>query len=385
MSSPKAPVPATHAVRRVGFVMEQVLGHVTHYRTLRQILEREPGIMAHWVEVTYEDHGRLERVRALPASARGTLRGWLQARRGLRGIPVHALFFHTHKPAVFHWDLLTRIPTVLSLDVTPAQYDALGRFYDHTPDGGTGLAHFKWWVNRRTFGLARLVVAWSTWVKASLVSQYGVPAEKIRVIPPGVDLDLWTRPFDAGRGSDRPRLLFVGGDFHRKGGRLLLEWFRQHGRGRCELDLVTRAPIPPEPGVRVHRDIVGNSPQARELYLQADLFVLPSLGECFGIAFVEAMAAGLPVIASRVGGTQDIVDDGQTGLLIEPNDQRALSAALNKMLIDAVQRRIMGQRGRAKAERAFSAVTNARALVACLEEAAASRPPLKRAVRQTAV
>ena len=116
---------------RVGLVMEQVLGHVTHYHTLRRILAREPGIASRWVEVTYEGNGWLERLTCLPPSVRGVVHGFLQVRGGLRGAPLDALFFHTHKPAVFQWDLLARVPTVLSLDVTPAQYDALGEFYDH--------------------------------------------------------------------------------------------------------------------------------------------------------------------------------------------------------------------------------------------------------------
>src|SRR5206468_3105070 len=119
---------------------------------------------------------------------------------------------------------------------------------------------------------------------------------------------LWRPPTSEPRQHNHvPRILFVGGDFERKGGPLLLDWFRRAGRGRCELDVVTRAAVPSEPGVRIHRGIVGNSPEARSLFFAADVFVLPSLGECFGIASVEAMAAGLPVVTTDVGGSRDIV------------------------------------------------------------------------------
>jgi glycosyltransferase involved in cell wall biosynthesis len=355
---------------RVGFVMEQILGHTTHYRTLRRVLERESDVVPQWVEVNYEGDGRLERTAWLPHAVRSTLRGYLQVRDGLRGWPADALLFHTQKPAVFQWDLMARIPTVLSLDVTPSQYDALGAFYDHAPDGQTTVARIKHLINRQTFNLARRIVVWSTWNRRSLVDDYGVPQEKIAVIPPGVDLDLWTRPNRTRAPGEPPRVLFVGGDFDRKGGRLLLDWFRTQGRDRCTLDLVTRAEITPEMGVRVFRDIVGNTPEARQRFFDADLFVLPSLGECFGIASIEAMAAGLPVIASRVGGTGDIVEDGHTGFLIEPNDPRDLGRAVKRLLDDAPLRRMMGVRGRARAERAFDAASNAHALLAVLHDAA---------------
>lgn len=354
---------------RTGFVMEQVLGHVSHYQTLRTVVEHESSIDPHWVEVTYSGDGLLEKLPRIPAAVSGTARGFLQVRSGLRHKPWDALLFHTQKPAVFQWDLLSRTPSVLSLDVTPKQYDELGAFYDHAPDAPGPLSQLKHWINVRTFGLAKRIVVWSTWVRDSLVADYGVPSDRIRVIAPGVDLQLWQVPSRVERAL--PRVLFVGGDFERKGGNLLLDWFRQHGRGRCELDLVTRAAIDSEDGVRVHRSIQGNTPEARRLFTDADVFVLPSLGECFGIASVEAMAAGLPVVTTAVGGSPDIVVPGETGYLIQPNDPRSLGAALDSLVADPGMRNRMGHAGRARAERLFDGVANARAVVQTVHEAAA--------------
>src|SRR5204863_7072488 len=66
----------------------------------------------------------------------------------------------------------------------------------------------------------------------------------------------------------------------------------------------------------------------------ADAFVLPSLSEAFPNAAIEAMAAGLPVVASRVGGLPDLVDEGRTGVLVPPSDPRALADALTALIAD---------------------------------------------------
>ncbi len=93
----------------------------------------------------------------------------------------------------------------------------------------------------------------------------------------------------------------------------------------------------------------------------ADVLVNPSLSESFGRAPVEAMACGVPVVGTRVGGMLDTIDDGQTGLLVPPGDPAALAEALERLLGDAALRRRLGEAGRARVERLFAwdRVTNA--------------------------
>lgn len=94
------------------------------------------------------------------------------------------------------------------------------------------------------------------------------------------------------------------------------------------------------------------------LYAAAGLFVLPSLcDEPFGVPLVEAMAAGLPVVASRTGGIPEIVVDGETGLLVERADVSGLAATILELLADPERRRRMGAAGRERVLRRFTWAT----------------------------
>jgi len=83
------------------------------------------------------------------------------------------------------------------------------------------------------------------------------------------------------------------------------------------------------------------------LYASADLYVWPAIHEAFGMAFLEAQAAGLPVLAGRERGVPEVVRDGEAGILVPPGDARAFAEALEALLADPVRRRQMGARARA--------------------------------------
>jgi glycosyltransferase involved in cell wall biosynthesis len=93
----------------------------------------------------------------------------------------------------------------------------------------------------------------------------------------------------------------------------------------------------------VSRDAV-----AREIR-EADILVNPSLSETFGMALVEAMASGVPVISTRVGGMPEVIEDGVTGLLIPPDDPASLAHAIQALLRDPARRQAMGAAGRERA------------------------------------
>jgi glycosyltransferase involved in cell wall biosynthesis len=106
----------------------------------------------------------------------------------------------------------------------------------------------------------------------------------------------------------------------------------------------------------------GFSTEVHHLLSGADVFVLPSRHEGLGIAVMEAMAAGLPAVASRVGGLPEIIVDGETGLLVPPGDAAALAAAIERLARAPAWARALGERGRVRAHSLFSSAAMAAAV-----------------------
>lgn len=357
---------------RFGFTMQQVLGHITVYRNLRRFVERDESIAPIWTEVTYHQPGGwIERIPLVPAGKKGVARGALQVRQGLKRAPYDALLFNAEALCVFIRGHIRRVPTVIMPDMTPHQLDLMAEFYNHPKPGDSALTRYKHRVNVDIYRAARLIAPWSNWTKGSLLRDYGVPEEKIVVLPPGVDTEQWAPPPAEMRQARQealnqlPQVLFVGGDFERKGGPLLLDWFLARGQQSCELHIVTRTPpaLPERvPGLHVYTNLEANDPRLTQLYRESHVFVLPTLADCFGVASIEAMATGLPVITTNVGGVPDIVDDGQQGFLIEPQDGVMLASRLERLLADAPLRRAMGEQARAKVLARFDACRNSEQL-----------------------
>ena len=212
---------------RLAFALEYSLGHVTHAENIKRTLKSRPDIDPVYADLRYEGMtGAWTRLPGIRSNwtLRASLGAWL-ALRGQRDL--QGAFFHTQVTSLFCPGLMRRVPSVISLDATPLQYDALGAFYGHAPSANPRLENLKKRLNQRAFAAARHLVTWSHWTKDSLTADYGVPAEKITVIPPGVDQTLFL-PDPAARPNDGVvRILFVGGNFARKGGELLLRWARE--------------------------------------------------------------------------------------------------------------------------------------------------------------
>jgi glycosyltransferase involved in cell wall biosynthesis len=161
--------------------------------------------------------------------------------------------------------------------------------------------------------------------------------------------------------SDRPvRLLFVGGDFRRKGGDTLLAAMRHGLSQQCELDIVTRDPVDLGglPNVRVHHGLGPNMPALMALYARADVFVFPTEADVLPLAIMEAMASGLPIVTTKVGAIAEQVTDGVTGFVVPLHDATALRDCTLRLVRSPELRREMGIAARQTAERLFNGSRN---------------------------
>jgi len=252
------------------------------------------------------------------------------------------------------------------------------------------------------------VVAVSQAMKRDVHDLYGVPHHRIRVIHNGIDLEQYRPTFNIdllceyGIDPDVPFVLFVGRITRQKGIIHLVNAIRFFRPG-AQVVLCAGAPDTPEIAAEMdaaverarnesgHRIVWIREMLAKEkvigLYTHAAIFVCPSVYEPFGIINLEAMACETPVVASAVGGIPEVVEHGETGLLVAPETisateveprhpeqfSRDLAAAVNVLLDDPALRQSMARKARARVEREFSWTSIARQTAAFYGEVIAGK------------
>jgi glycosyltransferase involved in cell wall biosynthesis len=278
--------------------------------------------------------------------------------------PPDVMHMYTQSIALLSAGTLRALPSVVSTDATCLQ----GAYHlpHRRPTRFTASAvRVAQAFERRVYEAATLVVAQSEWAADSLRRAYGVADERIRVIPFGLTVGPEAVRVDP---PGPPEVTFIGATLDRKGGHRLLRVFREHLRGRCILNLVTRDDVRPEPGVRVMRDFEPGDPRLPELLARSAVFAFPTEMDNSPYVVLEAMRAGVPVVATRVGALPEMIEDGVTGLLVA-HDDRELAAAIGSLLDDLGRVESMGAAGRARVEARFDARITTLRLLDVLTEA----------------
>ncbi len=212
----------------------------------------------------------------------------------------------------------------------------------------------------------------------SIQQVFDVPASHIEIIHDGVDTDTF-RPLE-GVEKEPNGILFVGNSEDRnKGARYLVEALhilRREidfhltfvDRPRESLELVPS--LVKRWGLQSRVTFTGrvSTEELVRRYNKAEILVSPSVYEGFGLPAAEAMACGVPVVATTAGAFPEVVADGETGWLVAPGDAHALADAIKRLMADPAERKRMGDAGRRRMQERFTWRETARKTVALYEE-----------------
>ncbi|TVP58433.1 MAG: glycosyltransferase family 1 protein [Gemmatimonadales bacterium] len=281
--------------------------------------------------------------------------------RRLRPDIVHTYFFWP----IFYARLLKRLGVVSHL-------------VENREDEGFNWGAMEYRFLRLTSGIPDRIICVSNSVRDTVLEREGTPEARTVVIPNGIPIpdmgdeapDLEALRSEFGLSPDQPVVGMVANLARSvKGGKYLIEALPIIARecpearvllvGHTEgLDpLLERAEAL---DVRDRLIVTGFRSDVDRLYPLMTVSVLTSLSEGLSITLLESMRNGLPVVATRVGGNPEVVEDGETGILVPPGDPEAFGSAVVKLLGDPALRKSMGRAGRDRVKRHFSISTVAR-------------------------
>ncbi len=294
---------------------------------------------------TVHDIGLVEftrRPKRLLPKALGTLRmifriRWLVYR--IRPDLLHIHFLYTHPALLAFKGIRNLVVSTWGSDVAP-------------PNGPE--ARRNWFYKASILRDARVITASSKFL-ARAAARYIPRRKDVEVNPFGVDLTLFRPSRRKARNGVRIVSTKVLNPVY--GHRFLVRAFHRVVKSVTGASLHLIGHGSEEKSIKEAIEKLGLSqhvrflpwlspPRVRDELREADLFVLCSLRESMPISLLEAMAMGVPVVATRVGGVPEVVRDGETGLLVEPGDVEALGKAMLKMVRDGRLRESMGRRAR---------------------------------------
>ena len=284
---------------------------------------------------------------------------------------LYPLWFLVAFALIAHYRIIKKVDTVYCLSFTEkVLITPIARFFGIKViwvEHGT----FGRWFKLNPFRFAYLIfsklaqiVTVSNSAKVQLI-KCQVNERNIKVIPNGINLDSFIRNTNCGS-SRIPGKVTIGvvGRLHQeKGINYLIEAIKIASKTVACIELIIIGGGPEmnklktqasQLGLVENVNFVGHQEEINKWLEKFDIYVNSSLRESMPLTVIEAMAVSLPVIATRVGGIPEVVDNGVSGILVPPNDPRSLADAIIKLCNNPRQRKEMGQVGRMIVEQKFS-------------------------------
>lgn len=275
---------------------------------------------------------------------------------------------HAHEPLC---------PGVSMAAAALARVPVVGTFHAHyAPSVSASLYTAEAWLLARIWRRVDLGVAVSRAAADCIESRTGA---RVRIIPNGIDLEAFNLQARPDRAASPRQMLFVGRLERRKGFPVVLQAFARIAADFPEAGLTVvgdgpdRAAVERLPASLSGRVVMRGPCRDADLlaeYSNAAVFIAPAIGsESFGIVLLEAMSAGLPIVASDIPGYREVVRDGMEAILVPPGDAAALAAAVSRILSEPDLAGELARRGRERA-REFSWESVASRIEAVYYEAA---------------
>lgn len=363
---------------RLSFVLQDALGWSTYRARLEAVLAGRDDVEAQLIPVTMtrldtlfhkrnnmrpRDHlfRRIDPIDAFAGRAGRAIRA------DLAGFRPEAVHFAAHWPAAAlagQAGQAGAVPFTVTLDNTRAGIERdLQRGAWNAADMAREAALLRAAVH---------VFPMSDWAAGSVIADCGVAPEAVTVMPPSIDVARFTPATLAGRAGPL-RVIFIGNDIARKGAVDLANWIAGPLAGLAELHVVSGDPAAQALADRA--TVHGRVPNARlvsELLPSMDVLCLPTRSDMSPQVLAEAAAAGLPAVASRIGGIPDMIIEGETGFTVPAGDDAGFVAALTRLAEDRALTARIGTTARAHALEAFDATRNFNQLIDRMARLAAS-------------
>jgi glycosyltransferase involved in cell wall biosynthesis len=351
---------------RLSFILQDALGWRTYRARLEAVLASRDDVEAQLIPVTMTRRDTLfhkrnnmrsrdhlfRRIDPIDAFAGRTGRA---IRAGLTEFRSEAVHFAAHWPAAALAGQAGAMPFTVTLDNTRAGIER------DLPRGAWTAADMA--REAALLQAAAHVFPMSHWTARSVISDCGVAPEAVTVMPPSIDVAQFVPARLAGR-EGKLRVIFIGNDIARKGAVDLANWIAGPLAELAELHIVSG-----DPAARALSDkatVHGRVPNARlvtELLPEMDVLCLPTRSDMSPQVLAEAAAAGLPAVASRIGGIPDMILEGETGFTVPAGDAAGFVAALAGLAQNRMLAAKIGTSARAHAVEAFDAARNFNQLI----------------------
>lgn len=349
---------------KVVFLLSKILGNKTFSSHVENVVKSLDFVDPAFIYFSGDDYDDAKLPKHIKQTSRNFPSEWIRYKYDLQFKNIeedHILFFQSGSLIKRCQDLFRTRKSIVALDAT----NITGHYLVYNQN--------KTFLNYLRFKLVSFLTSLeyrkvmphvthflprTEWCAESLRRDYGISNEKITVCPGGIDTDLW-KPTE--RPENRiPQLLFVGNDFLRKGGEILVSVFKNYLKGKAHLCIISKDPYldnyKNEEGITIVNTLTHERlPELIRYYNNSDIFVFPTKSDQMGQVLLEASSMSLPMIGTAVGGTSEIIKHDETGYLIPFGSQEAVWGETILKLIEKKElRKRFGQNARALALSHFS-------------------------------